>query len=75
MFGNFFMKMMMQRQLKNLPKDVQERMMAAVEKNPEFFKKILEEIAQKVKSGQSQMAATQQVMMAHKAELQQMLSQ
>ncbi|MEN9390594.1 MAG: hypothetical protein RLZZ283_694 [Candidatus Parcubacteria bacterium] len=73
MFGNFFMKMMLQRQLKNLPKDVQEKLMAAIEKNPDFFKKILEEIQQKVKSGQSQMAATQQVMMAYKADLQKMM--
>lgn len=67
------MKMMLQRQLKNLPKDVQEKLMAAIEKNPDFFKKILEEIQQKVKSGQSQMAATQQVMMAYKADLQKMM--
>ena len=73
MFGNFFMKMMLQRQLKNLPKDVQEKLMAAIEKNPDFFKKILDEIQKKVKSGQSQMAATQQVMMANKADLQKMM--
>ncbi|MEK7531015.1 MAG: hypothetical protein AAB573_04045 [Patescibacteria group bacterium] len=73
MFGNFFMKMMLKRQLKNLPKDVQEKLMAAIEKNPDFFKKILTEIQQKVKSGQSQMAATQQVMMAYKADLQKMM--
>ncbi len=75
MFGNFFMKMMLQRQLKGLPQEVQDKMMKAINDNPDFFKKILEEISAKVKSGQSQMAATQQVMMAHKNELQKMLGQ
>lgn len=69
------MKMMLQRQLKNLPKDMQERMMRAVESNPDFFKKIMNEINAKVKSGTSQMAAIQQVMMANKAELQKILNQ
>ncbi len=75
MFGNFFMKMMLQRQLKNLPKDAQEKMMRALDEHPEFFKKIIDEITKKTKSGVSQMAAVQQVMMAHKAELQKILSQ
>ncbi len=75
MFGNFFMKMMLQRQLKNLPKDVQDKMMRAIEQNPDFFKRILDEIQTKVKSGQSQGAAIQQVMMAHRAELQKLLGQ
>lgn len=75
MFGNFFMKMMLQRQLKGLPQEVQDKMMKAINDNPDFFKKVLEEISAKVKSGQSQMAATQQVMMAHKSELQKMLGQ
>ena len=75
MFGNFFMKMMIQRQLKNLPKDAQDKMMAALDKHPEFFKKIIDDIGAKTKSGMSQMAAIQQVMMANKAELQKILSQ
>ena len=75
MFGNFFMKMILKRQLKNLPKDAQDAMMKALDAHPEFFKKIIDEIGVKVKSGQSQMAAIQQVMMANKAELQKILGQ
>ncbi len=67
------MKMMLQQQLKNLPTDVQEKIMTAFTNNPDFFKKIAEEIQAKVKAGQSQMSAAQQVMLAHKRELQEML--
>ncbi len=74
MFGNFFMKMMLQQQLKSLPKDAQEKIMKAFTENPDFFKKIAEEIQAKVKSGQSQMAAAQQVMMLHKQELQKIMA-
>ena len=75
MFGNFLMKMMMQRQMKDLPKDAQDAMMKALDSNPEFFKKIIEEITEKVNAGQSQMAATQQVMMSRRAEFQKILGQ
>lgn len=69
------MKMMFQRQLKNLPKDVQEKMMKALDEHPDFFKSLVEDIQKRIKSGQSQMAATQQVMMSRKAELQKILGQ
>ena len=63
------MKKMMQRQVKNLPKDQQEKIINAVEKNPEFFEKINKEIAQKVKQGKNQMAASMEVMRLHQDEL------
>ena len=69
MFKKFFMKKMMQRQVKNLPKDQQEKIINAVEKNPEFFEKINKEIAQKVKQGKNQMAASMEVMRLHQDEL------
>jgi hypothetical protein len=74
MFGNFLMKQMLKQQLKNLPKDAQESVMAAFEKNPQFFKDLVNEIAQKVKSGMPQATAVQQVMMSKRAELQKMLT-
>ena len=42
-------------------------------KNPEFFKKIGEEVQKRVKSGQSEMAATMVVMREHQAELQKIM--
>ncbi len=74
MFGNFFMKMMFQRQLKGLPKDVQEAMTKALDEHPEFFEKLVADIAAKVKAGVPQMNAVQQVMMSKRAELQKILS-
>ena len=74
MFGNFFMKTMLKQQLKNLPKDAQEAVMAAFEKNPEFFKNLVSEITQKVKNGIPQATAVQQVMMSKRAEFQKMLT-
>lgn len=73
MFGNFLMKQMLKRQLKNMPQDVQDRVLAAFEKNPQFFKDLMNEIAAKVKNGVPQATAMQQVMMSKRAELQKML--
>lgn len=74
MFGNFLMKQMLKQQLKNLPKEAQEAVLSAFEKNPEFFKNLVQEIATKVKSGIPQATAVQQVMMSKKSEFQKMLT-
>lgn len=74
MFGNFLMKQMLKRQLKNLPQSAQDAVMQAFEKNPQFFKDLMNEIAQKVKSGVPQATAAQQVMVSKRAELQKMLT-
>ncbi len=67
------MKTMIKQQLKNLPKDAQDAMLKALDENPDFFKNIITEISEKVKAGESQMAATQQVMMKNRTELQRIL--
>jgi hypothetical protein len=68
-----FMRLMLQKQLKNLPKDAQDALMAAIEKNPKFFEMISKEVDAKVKQGQDKMFATQAVVMQHRAELQKLL--
>ena len=73
MFGNFLMKQMLKQQLKNLPKEAQDKVLEAFEKNSDFFKNLINEIAAKVKSGVPQATAVQQVMMSKRAELQKML--
>ena len=75
MFGDYFMKMMFRRQLKGLPQNVQDSMMAAFEKNPQFFKDLVSEITAKVKNGIPQATAVQQVMMSKRGELQKMLTE
>lgn len=59
--------------MKGLPKEQQEMIMEIVDKNPELFKKIGNEIEQKKKAGLSEEAATLQVMRAHQGELQKLL--
>lgn len=62
---------MVKRQIKDMPQDQQEMILNLVEQNPELLKTISVEIQEKVKKGIDQQAAMMQVMMDHKAELQQ----
>ena len=73
MLKEFLMKQMIKRQLKGMPEAEIDRIVALVEKNPDIFKKIGDEIKAKVKSGRSEQAATMEVMRAHQAELQKIL--
>lgn len=59
--------------MKDVPEAERERMLALMEKNPDFFKKIGEEVQKRVKNGQSEMAATMVVMREHQSELQKLL--
>ena len=70
---NFFTKKIMQAQLRNLPKEQQEAIMTAFEKDPEFFKAMAKEIKKEVKSGKSEQAASMAVMMKHKNKLQELM--
>lgn len=64
------MRKIIERQLKGVPKEEQERMISLITKNPEFFQKIAVEIKAKMEStGKDQMAATMEVMKTHEEEL------
>lgn len=69
MFGNFMLKQMMKSQMKHVPQEQQEQLLSMVEKNPELFKKIAEEVQVKIKDGKDQMAATTEVIKKYQAEL------
>jgi len=73
MFQNFMLKQAMKAKLKDVPQDQQDMIMALVEKHPEFFKKIGDEIQKKVKAGASEMTATMSVMREHQGELQKLM--
>ena len=73
MFKEFLLKKMIKSQLKGVPDAEVDRIIMLVEKNPELFKKIGDEIQAKIKSGRSQAAASMEVMRAHQAELQKVL--
>jgi mRNA-degrading endonuclease RelE of RelBE toxin-antitoxin system len=70
---NFVMKKMMQKQLKNLPKDQADKLMAAFEKDPKFFQDIAKQIQKKVKAGANQQNASMQVMMENRERLQELM--
>ena len=55
--------------LKDVPEAQREMMLALVEKNPELFKKIGEEIERRKKGGESEMKAAMEVMKKYRAEL------
>lgn len=54
----------------NVPDEELDKIIELVEKNPELFQKIGNEIQAKMKAGKDQMTATMEVMQAHKNELQ-----
>jgi hypothetical protein len=70
---DFFMKKMLEKQLKNLPAEQRDKMIAVISENPEFFQKIAEEIKAEQKNGKDQMAATMVVMRKHQGELQKIM--
>jgi len=61
--------------MKDVPEAEREKLLAVMEKNPDFFKKIGEEVQKRVKSGQSEMAATMVVMREHQSELQKIMGE
>ena len=73
MFQNFMLKQMLKSKMKGLPEAEQERMFAMIEKNPDFFKKIGEEVQAKMKGGKSEMEATMEVMRKHQSEFQKLM--
>ncbi len=73
MFGkakNFMMKKLLERQLKDVPKEQQELIMTMVEKDPKLFEKIALEMQAEMKGGKDQMAAAMKVMPKYQAQLQ-----
>lgn len=70
---DFFMRKMLEKQLKDLPADQRDKMIEVITNNPEFFQKIAEEIKAAQAKGKDQMAATMEVMRKHQAELQKIM--
>lgn len=59
--------------MKDVPASEQEKIFAILDKNPDFFKKIADEVQTKVKSGKDQQAAVMEVVANHKEELQKIM--
>lgn len=72
MIKEFFIKQAVKRGTKDLPKEQQEMLASAVEKNPELFAKIAKEIEELKKQGKPEMYASLDVMKKYQKELQEL---
>ncbi|MFA5934352.1 MAG: hypothetical protein WC827_00480 [Candidatus Paceibacterota bacterium] len=72
-FKNIMMKQMLKSQMKGLPEDQQNKIIGAIEKNPEFFNDIAKKIEQKMKEGKDQMSASMEVMRENQNELRKLM--
>jgi spore coat polysaccharide biosynthesis protein SpsF (cytidylyltransferase family) len=68
-FQSFIMKRLLKSKMKDVPVDQQEKVFAALEKNPQLFQNIALEVQEKIKQGKDQMAATMEVMQKYQDEL------
>lgn len=67
---DFLIRQVAKNKLKDVPEAQREMMLAMVQKNPDLFKKIGEEIDRRVKKGgENQMKATMEVMKKYRDEL------
>ena len=69
MFKEFMLRAMLAKQLKNLPKDQQDKMIEAIVKNPQIFKDIADSAQKKMKAGKTQMQATMEAAREHQQAL------
>lgn len=72
---DFLLKQALKHKMKNVPEKERERLLAIMEKNPDFFNKIGDEIQRRVKSGQGELSATMAVMRENQAKLQKIMSE
>ncbi len=67
---NFFIKTLLKKKLKgSVPDDQLDMFIEVVEKNPEFFERMVKEIQSKVSTGVSQQDASMAVLKNHQDEL------
>jgi len=72
MFKEFMLKKMLR--AKGVPADQIDFFLEIIQKNPELFQKIAQEIEQKIKTeGKNEMQAGQEVMTKYQSELQQII--
>ncbi|MDB5265854.1 MAG: hypothetical protein JWM39_567 [Parcubacteria group bacterium] len=71
---NFILQQAMKMKMKDVPPEQRDQLMALVQKDPELFKKIGEEVDRRVKKGgEDQMKATMEVMKKYRTELSQLM--
>lgn len=71
---NFLLGQAMKWKMKDVPEAQREQILALVQKDPELFKRIGEEVDRRVKGGEPQMKATMEVMKKHREALSKLMS-
>ncbi len=74
MFKDFIVRKMLEQKLKGMPKEEQEKIIRLVTENPEFFKKIQEEVDSRSKNGEDPKTATMAVMQKYQNEIKSLLN-
>ena len=74
MIKEFILKQVIKRKLGAMPKEMQERLARAIDKNPAFFEALAKEIETQVKQEKSQTAASMVVMRKHQQKFRELLS-
>jgi len=69
MFKEFLMKKAISSQLKDVPQETKDKILAAVDKDPDFFTKIAMEVKTATDAGVDQMTAMRDVMQKHQAKI------
>ncbi len=69
MFKEFFVRKLIESKMKDVPKEQRDMVISMIEKNPEFFQKLAEEIQVEIEKGGDQMTATMNVMKRHEESL------
>lgn len=72
---DFFVRKMVESKMKDVPKEEQEKILNLIQKNPELFKKIAEEIQVEMGKGKDQMEASMEVMMKYKDEVERVMKE
>jgi hypothetical protein len=72
-FKNILMKQMIKSQMKGVPQEQQDKIISAIEKNPNFFEDIAKKIQQKMKEGKDQTSASMEVMRENQDELRKLM--
>ncbi|MBI2086911.1 MAG: hypothetical protein HYT69_01950 [Candidatus Zambryskibacteria bacterium] len=72
---DFFLKQALKYKLKDVPEAQREMFLHVMEKHPDFFKKIGDEVQKLTKAGQSELSATMMVMRRHQSELQKIMQE
>lgn len=67
------MKQMISKQLSALPKEQKDKVLKAFDDNPDFFKKMIEDISKRLKNGESQQSAMMAVISSNRAELERIM--